>query len=243
MLYWIQRIRNGLSKVAAGLRPFGESVWPGVRNDLFVAHESIYHFFAGFARGHRVLDAGCGAGYGCRLLVEAGASSVLGIDIDRRSIRYAERHYHHPAITFQVGDCDALSLPRHSIDLVVASNMLEHLNHPERFIAAVAEGLAPAGRALIAVPPILSDYDRAQHGGIHYHRSNLAVDEWLQLLDGGDSRVNIIAHRYSGKSGSLDFASPFTSKARLEEFSFARASRDEVYEQPPITVIFSLEKF
>ncbi len=51
-----QRILNGLRKVTAGLRPFGESVWPGVRNDLFVAHESIYRFASPYARGANVLE-------------------------------------------------------------------------------------------------------------------------------------------------------------------------------------------
>lgn len=37
----IVRTINGLRKVAAGLKPFSESVWPGVRNDLFVANQSI----------------------------------------------------------------------------------------------------------------------------------------------------------------------------------------------------------
>src|SRR5262249_45035184 len=94
----IRRLRNGVAKVAAGLTPFGESVWPGVRNDLFVAHESIYAYFATFAQGRRVLDAGCGAGYGALALARAGARSVLAVDIDRRNIAYGRRHFAHPSI-------------------------------------------------------------------------------------------------------------------------------------------------
>ncbi len=30
----LHRALNGIRKVAAGLRPFSESVWPGVRNDF-----------------------------------------------------------------------------------------------------------------------------------------------------------------------------------------------------------------
>jgi len=60
--YWHKRFLNGMRKVASGLRPFNESVWPGVRNDLFVAHESLYQLAAPYAAGARVLDAGCGTG-------------------------------------------------------------------------------------------------------------------------------------------------------------------------------------
>ena len=89
----LARAINPIRKVAAGLRPFSESVWPGVRNDLFVAHESIYRYFGERVRGLEVLDAGCGTGYGSRILAESGARHVVGIDLDRHDIRYARRHY------------------------------------------------------------------------------------------------------------------------------------------------------
>src|SRR6266566_3430102 len=78
---WLHRALNGIRKVAAGLRPFSESVWPGVRNDLFVAHESIYRFFANDVRNRDVLDAGCGTGYGSHILARSGAKSVVGVDL------------------------------------------------------------------------------------------------------------------------------------------------------------------
>ena len=59
---------------------------PGVRNDLFVAHQSIYTFAIPYATGAVVLDAGCGTGYGSRLLADAGAGRVLGLDVDRLSV-------------------------------------------------------------------------------------------------------------------------------------------------------------
>jgi SAM-dependent methyltransferase len=89
----VYRAYNGLRKIAAGLRPFSESVWPGVRNDLFVAHESIYQFCAAYALNRKVLDAGCGTGYGSFLLAQAGSQSTLGIDIDARSVAFAQKRY------------------------------------------------------------------------------------------------------------------------------------------------------
>jgi 2-polyprenyl-3-methyl-5-hydroxy-6-metoxy-1,4-benzoquinol methylase len=110
------RIVNGIRKAAAGLRPFNESVWPGVRNDLFVAHESIYHFAASFARGKRVLDAGCGTGYGSSVLGDV-AVSVIGVDIDARSVGYARRHFKRPGVSFEVMDLENIHFEG-SFDLV-----------------------------------------------------------------------------------------------------------------------------
>ena len=119
----IYRLFNGIRKVAAGLRPFSESVWPGVRNDLFVAHESIYAFSAQFAVGEAVLDAGCGTGYGSHLLAQNGARSVLGIDLDKHSIAFAQRRYTVPNLRFSVAELENLAFPKHSFGFVIASNL------------------------------------------------------------------------------------------------------------------------
>src|SRR3954468_15894608 len=88
-----RRAANGVRRIAAGLPPSEEAVWPGVRNDLFVAHESVYQFASSLAVGLRVLDAACGTGYGSALLASSGAKSVIGIDAHPRRIRYASAHF------------------------------------------------------------------------------------------------------------------------------------------------------
>ncbi|HYX19616.1 MAG TPA: class I SAM-dependent methyltransferase, partial [Thermoanaerobaculia bacterium] len=206
-----QRLRNGVAKVAAGLTPFGESVWPGVRNDLFVAHESIYRFFSTFAEGQRILDAGCGAGYGALALARAGARSVLAVDIDRRSVAFGRRHFSHPAVRFEVADLNAVKIPVGSFDLVVSSNVLEHLTDPAGFVAEAHRALPAGGRAVLAVPPITSPTVLDDHRDIHFHRSNLTVDQWLRLVESpGWRAIDIVAHRYR-ESPVPDFTSPFTS--------------------------------
>jgi len=58
----------------------GERVIPGqVDPDLLNEHLARYAFAARLARGKRVLDAGCGAGYGSAELVKS-ALSVVGVD-------------------------------------------------------------------------------------------------------------------------------------------------------------------
>ncbi len=132
----VRRLLNGLRKVAAGLRPFNESVWPGVENDLLVAHRSIYRFFAGFVAGRDVLDAGCGTGYGSAVLADAGARSVLGVDVDRLSVAYAQRRFRRANLTFRRADCEQLELPviRRPVGL------LEHARAPAG--AATVPGVA-----------------------------------------------------------------------------------------------------
>src|SRR5581483_2249703 len=59
----------------------GERVVPGqVHDDLWNEHFSRYAWAGRFAAGRRVLDAGCGAGYG-RVELGATAAGVVGIDL------------------------------------------------------------------------------------------------------------------------------------------------------------------
>lgn len=238
----IQRIINGLRKVAAGLRPFGESVWPGVRNDLFVAHESIYRFASRYASRANVLDAGCGTGYGAHLLAEAGASHVLGVDIDPLSIAFARRRYRTSTLEFQKANCQTLTVPRAHFDLVFASNVLEHLERPERFVSTAFEALRPGGRALFAVPPITSSEMAAVHHDIHYHRSNLTVAAWHALLTAPAWAVTTFAHVFVGPGAHPDFASPFVSALSAADFAFTQVPSEHLQNVPTITAVFLAAK-
>ena len=237
---FIRRAANGLRKVAAGLRPFNESVWPGVRNDLFVAHESIYHFFSRFSYDKSVLDAGCGTGYGAIHLARSDARSVTGIDIDPLSIRYARRHFVANNLEFCVGNLQSLLFADRSFELVVASNALEHLRMPTLFLHDLHRVLTTDGTAMIAVPPILSAQDLSVHANIHYHRSNLTVDDWLELFRDSNFEVECYSHR-AFRDVAPHFESPRSSALSVSDFEFVATTRDGFYSRPSITAIFALK--
>ena len=67
---------------------FIERVVPGEsssRGEL-AAHVQRYKFAAPLVQAKRVLDAGCGSGYGAKLLRDAGASGVVAVDISHEAI-------------------------------------------------------------------------------------------------------------------------------------------------------------
>lgn len=237
----IHRALNGIRKVAAGLRPFSESVWPGVRNDLFVAHESIYRFFAGYARGCDVLDAGCGTGYGTHILANSGAKSVIGVDLDRRNIAFARKRYSAPNLRFAVADIEMLDFPNGSFDVVVASNSVEHLDHPQAFLQRLRRVLRTEGRALIAVPPIYTRLDAEVHAGIHYHRSNLSVSEWAALIGDAGFTASGFTHT-TNDAAEVDFASHLPSRLSPEDFRFTPTTIDGLLSQISITAVFCATK-
>ncbi|MFM7291557.1 MAG: class I SAM-dependent methyltransferase, partial [Planctomycetia bacterium] len=87
---------------------FGERQDPGADDGAgdwgFLAHRSIYDFAGRYARGRRCLEIGCGTGYGSRLFLEAGATSLVAIDKDAAGLDALRAR--HPAITFVARDLD-----------------------------------------------------------------------------------------------------------------------------------------
>src|SRR5439155_17032663 len=73
----------------------GERLLPDrQRGELVHAqHLARYRFASQFARGRRALDAACGEGYGTAMLVAAGASEAVGIDIDQTTVDHARTKY------------------------------------------------------------------------------------------------------------------------------------------------------
>jgi 2-polyprenyl-3-methyl-5-hydroxy-6-metoxy-1,4-benzoquinol methylase len=163
--FLFRRIVNAWRKKRSGLRFFGENITPDVPNDLFQAHASIYEFAKEYARGGRTLDIGCGAGYGTSMLAH-GASSAVGADLDRFNIGYAARKYRGENLSFEVGDAERLSSHMGPFELIVASNVLEHLLRPEAAVSCAARLLSPQGTFLVAVPPIFDAGSRRANEAI-----------------------------------------------------------------------------
>ena len=109
---------------AMGMEFTGERVIPGqVDADLLNEHLARYAFAARQARGKRVLDAGCGAGYGSAELAKS-ALSVVGVDAASEAAAYAREHYRLPNLHFEQASCSGLPHTDASFDLVVAFEVI-----------------------------------------------------------------------------------------------------------------------
>ena len=101
----------------------------------------------------RVLDAGCGSGYGAAQLAGLDpALQVVGIDLSEEALAYARPRYGGPNLHFAHGDCLALEFADGEFDLVMGFEVLEHLTEPAAFLQQARRVLRPSGHLLVSTP-------------------------------------------------------------------------------------------
>jgi SAM-dependent methyltransferase len=161
----------------------GERVIPGqVDVDLLNEHLARYTFAARLARGKRVMDAGCGAGYGAAELAHT-AQSVVGIDCAGEAVGFARENYRLPNLQFEQGSCAALPHRDSIFDLVVAFEVIEHLENWREFLREVRRVLAPNGQFIVSTPnKRYYTESRGAEGANPFHVHEFEFEEFREEL-------------------------------------------------------------
>jgi len=133
--------------------------------------------YAGRYRYGWVLDLGCGKGEFLKAIPHSGK---LGVDISPEYVEYI-RKQNIPAIC---ADVENLSLSS-KYDLIVATDVLEHVLHPEMVLKAIRRHLARAGMVIIRVPfqEDISVYKTSKYEFVHLRSFTLASLRALLLKE------------------------------------------------------------
>jgi 2-polyprenyl-3-methyl-5-hydroxy-6-metoxy-1,4-benzoquinol methylase len=125
---------------------------------IHVKHRLMaYHdfFVANVRTGERVLDIGCGKAELAYDLAQRAGANVTGIDVDRAYLAFARARFVHPRLELIEADATT-SLPTGPFDVVVLSNVLEHIDARTELLRRIVADASP-DRILIRVP--MSDRD------------------------------------------------------------------------------------
>ncbi len=90
--------------------------------------------FADIKSGQRVLDVGCGTGTISLALAEHGYT-IVGMDASEPYLEGARRRRSHAAITYELGDAQALTYPSGSFDACVSTLAIDVVPEPRKFAA------------------------------------------------------------------------------------------------------------
>lgn len=161
----------------------GERVVPGqVDADLWNEHFARYAFVAALAENRRVLDAGCGTGYGSAELART-AAEVAGIDLAPDAIAFAREQFSAWNLRFTAASCVDLPFSDASFDLVVCFEVIEHLKDWPRLIAEARRVLATGGHFVVSTPN-KSFYaeTRRESGPNPFHEHEFEYSEFTDAL-------------------------------------------------------------
>ena len=125
-------------------------------------------------RGKKLLEFGCATGAAANLLADYGFN-VHSTDISRFAVNKARKHY--PDISFNVHDMQNLFTKEKDFDVVVALDVIEHLEKPEQAIKNTYKILKKDGYVIITTP---NDYKHMSNDPTHINVKR--PNQWKKIL-------------------------------------------------------------
>jgi len=161
--------------------------WTGERLETFVYNENTlehlhrYSIAGEYTKGKTVLDIACGEGYGSFILSK-NAGSVVGVDIDARTVEQAKAKYSNQNLEFREGRADKMPVKDQSIDVVVSFETIEHHDKHEEMMAEIKRVLKPGG-LLIMSSPDKKYYTDDRNYKNPFHVKELYFEEFKNLIE------------------------------------------------------------
>lgn len=159
-------------------------------------HTSYHEFFIQRVKpGERILDVGCGAGAVDFDLVSRAGVIVDGVDLDEGKIEKAKQNFSHPNLNFSVHDALTLQ-PKQNYDIVILSNVLEHLNGRPEFLKRI-QIVSGAKRLLIRVPLFERDWrvPLRKELGVEWrldldHKTEFTLESFGEEIEAADMKID-----------------------------------------------------
>lgn len=101
----------------------------------------------------KILDIGSADGMFTSVIAKkTKAKQVIGIDVLKTSVDWANTHWKKSNMKFKVGDAHKLKFPAYTFDAAFALEVLEHVYKPEVALREIKRVLKPGGYAVFLVP-------------------------------------------------------------------------------------------
>jgi len=137
----------------AAIQFTGERVIEGeTPQRIYLDHVTRYKFASRYVKGKEVLDISCGTGYGSKILYDAGATKVVGVDISRETIDFACAKYKMNGLEFKVGNILDIDFPENYFDVITCFETIEHVQSQEKAFMELQGVLKPKGLLIISSP-------------------------------------------------------------------------------------------
>ncbi|OGM31046.1 hypothetical protein A2630_00020 [Candidatus Woesebacteria bacterium RIFCSPHIGHO2_01_FULL_44_10] len=173
---------------------FDERMIPDISSNYLFQEALSRYVFASklIKKNFKVLDVGCGTGYGTELLAEKVI--VVGVDSNNETLTYARNHYLRP--TFKKGNAEKLPFKDGEFDMVVSYEVIEHLKKPESFLKEIKRVLVKNGIFTLSTPNVNFPHVTTSP----YHKREYKKFELVKLLREHFRKVEIYGQKKNKKA-------------------------------------------
>jgi 2-polyprenyl-3-methyl-5-hydroxy-6-metoxy-1,4-benzoquinol methylase len=127
----------------------------------------LYRLVKSCRRDAQILEVGCSGGPLIRLLKAHGFKKIRGIDIDEEAIKVCKQRGIDEA---RVADAENTGFQDQQFDLIIASDILEHIENEEKALSEWNRILKSGGKLIIFVPAFNFLWSGHDERNIHYRR-------------------------------------------------------------------------
>ncbi len=133
-----------------------------------------YEFARTYIQGKKVLDIGCGNGYGTALMAES-AKEIVGLDYDEQTVANNNKVYNSISnISFKRATIPPIPFDAGAFEVITAFQFIEHIAERREFIKECLRVLIPGGTLLVTTPNVKKSLAR---NPFHVHEYTFAEME------------------------------------------------------------------
>jgi 2-polyprenyl-3-methyl-5-hydroxy-6-metoxy-1,4-benzoquinol methylase len=146
---------------------------------IHLLHIASYEFALKYVDGKRVLDYGCGSGYGSHMLANK-AESVMAVDISSDTVTYAKKNFVLSNLIFK----EIKDLVYQKFDVITSFQVIEHVSNDKEYIKKLKDMLNPGGVLLLTTPDKTNRlFNYIQKPWNVYHRKEYSENNMNKLLN------------------------------------------------------------
>ena len=162
---------------------------------IYLMHIATYRFAAPYLAGGKVLDLGCGTGYGSALLAD-NCASVCGVDISHEAVDYARAKYAAPGLSYEtiakIENGSRMRFADASFDAVISFQVIEHVADIPSYLNEVRRVLKPGGVFIVATPDRATRLLPLQRPWNLYHLKEYSDTQFEALFTPYFSKVEVL---------------------------------------------------
>lgn len=173
-----------MSDVKMTLSNTGERLIPDAEHEQWNlrVHLDRYLFAKHYLhRTARVLDYGCGVGYGIHSLADLTDGECVGVDKEE-AITFARARYQHTNLSFYVADLTEVTARFGLFDVIVSFDVIEHVDHVDAYLDNIARQLRDNDSVAMISTPWSSRRRNIKPLHNPFHEVEFTFTEFNELL-------------------------------------------------------------